>query len=192
MILATILFSLHKPLETIVIVVYPLCALLVGVALLFGPGPEGAGRHYPVGLLAHISFSLLSYSTLAIAFAQAALILTQIQLLKHHQAKGLFNALPSLQLMEEILFGLIWIGVILLTFSILSGMLFVEDFLGQQLVHKTFFTLLAWLIFSALLLGRHLFGWRGQTAVHWSISGFVLMMIGFLGTKFVIEILLKA
>ena len=71
-------------------------------------------------------------------------------------------------------------------------MLFTETLFGQPLRfnHKTVFSILAWLVFAALLLGRARYGWRGRVALRWLLAGSVLLLLAYLGTKFVLEVLL--
>jgi len=65
------------------------------------------------------------------------------------------------------------------------------DEFAQHLVHKTVLSIAAWIVFAVLLWGRWRFGWRGRTAIRWTISGFVTLMLAFLGTKLVLELILQ-
>jgi ABC-type uncharacterized transport system permease subunit len=93
--------------------------------------------------------------------------------------------------MERMLFELVWVGLAALTLSIFSGMLFMEDMFAQHLVHKTVLSLVAWVLFSLLLWGRYQLGWRSQTAVRFTLSGFLLLLLGFFGSKLVLELILS-
>lgn len=191
MVIGTLTVSLQRPFENITIIVYPVVSLLLLLSLGFKGGylPRSS---FSTSIWIHIVLSLLAYSTLAIAFAQALLVLAQNHQLKHKHLAGMIQVLPPLQLMEAILFGLIWIGVTLLTLSISTGLLFHDDFFSQKLAHKAFFTLAAWFIFATLLVGHYRAGWRGITAVRWTIVGFVTLVVGFVGTKIVLEFLLTS
>ena len=79
----------------------------------------------------------------------------------------------------------------LLTLSLVTGVIFVDDIFAQQLAHKTFFSILAWCIYAVLLWGRHQLGWRSQTAARWTFGGFVALMLAYFGSKFVLELLLN-
>ena len=92
--------------------------------------------------------------------------------------------------MESMLFELLWIGVSLLSISIASGFVFIDDIFSQSLVHKTVLTLIAWLLFSVLLWGHYQLGWRSRTAVRLTLAGFVLLMLAFFGSKLVLELIL--
>ena len=94
--------------------------------------------------------------------------------------------------MESVLFRVIWAGFVLLTLTLLSGVVFSEELFGRpaQLTHKTVFGVLSWIIFAALLAGRHIYGWRGRVAVRWTLAGFLTLVLAYLGSKFVVEVLL--
>ena len=97
--------------------------------------------------------------------------------------------LPSLQTMESLLFELLWAGLVFLSLSILSGFIFFEQ-MSRGLIHHTSITLIAWVVFSILLWGRYRMGWRGATASRWTLSGFALLLVGYFGSKLVMEIFL--
>jgi len=82
--------------------------------------------------------------------------------------------------------------VILLTLSLLSGFYYLDDMFAQHVAHKTILSIIAWIIFTALLIGRWRYGWRGKTAVRWTLSGFLVLMLAFFGTKFVQEFILTS
>jgi len=86
---------------------------------------------------------------------------------------------------------MIGLGFILLTLALLSGFMFLQDMFAQRLAHKTILSILAWLVFGTLLWGRFRFGWRGQKALIWTLVGFVVLMLAYFGSKFVIEVILK-
>ncbi|MFK7734301.1 MAG: inner membrane protein YpjD, partial [Pseudomonadales bacterium] len=137
------------------------------------------------------SSSILAYSVLTLAAIQAALLSLQDQQLRHRKTHGLVQILPPLQLMESMLFELLWIGVSLLSIAILSGALYIEDMFAQSVAHKTVLTLGAWLLFSTLLWGHYRLGWRSSTAVRLTLSGFVMLMLAFFGSKLVLELILQ-
>lgn len=188
--LALITYLRHKPIDRLLLLLFPMAALSVAVSILFDggytPRDDLSG-----GIVAHILLSMLAYSVLTFAALQALLLGLQVRELKHKHTRGLIDALPPLQTMEQLLFELIWIGFILLSLSILSGVVFLQDIFAQHLVHKTTFSICAWVIFAMLLWGRTYFGWRGKTAVRWTLMGFVLLMLGYLGSKVVLELILQ-
>lgn len=188
-IVAILLLTHRRTFRNLLVVAYPLAALSLLPALLF----ESSSHRIPSdaqGLLLHIALSVIAYSILSVAAIQALLLHLQNRQLKARVNGRLVRILPPLQTMESVLFELIWAGMILLTLSILSGAIFLEDIFAQHLVHKTAFSILAWFIFAILLAGRHLYGWRGQTASLWTLGGAVLLMLGYLGSKLVLELIL--
>ena len=97
---------------------------------------------------------------------------------------------PPLQTMEEFLFELIWAGEALLTLSLISGFLFYEDLFDQKLLHKVTLSIVAWGVYGILLWGRHSRGWRGIKAISWSLVGFSAILMGYIGSKIVLEFIL--
>ena len=110
--------------------------------------------------------------------------------LKTNYTSLLIRNLPPLQTMESLLFEMIWTGLILLTLGMISGTIFIDDLFAQHLVHKTILSIIAWAIFAALLTGRQLKGWRGITASKWTLWGCLFLMLGYFGSKLVIEFIL--
>ena len=111
--------------------------------------------------------------------------------LKKRNHTVLLRNLPPLLTMENLLFEMIWSGTILLGLAIIAGSLFVDNLFAQHLVHKTILSIIAFAIFSTLLAGRHFYGWRGLTASKWTLWGFSFLLIGFFGSKLVLEQILK-
>jgi ABC-type uncharacterized transport system permease subunit len=91
------------------------------------------------------------------------------------------------------LFKMVAAGFVLLSVTLITGMLFSEQIFHQPLRfnHKNVFTILSWLIYGALLIGRVRYGWRGRTAIRWTLWGFLSLLLAYLGSKFVLEILLN-
>ncbi len=142
------------------------------------------------GLEWHVFGSLLALALFTLAAVQAIVLAYQDHRLHNHKLSGWVRHLPSLHFMESFLFQLIWVGFILLTLSLITGWLFVDNFFAQKLAHKTILSIFAWVIFGALLLGRVVAGWRGRTAVRLTLVGFSLLTLGYFGSKLVLEIIL--
>lgn len=187
--LACITSLTRRPLQNLLIVLFPLSALAVLVST-FAPDTAPVLNHVSGGMILHISSSTLAYAVLTLAAIQAAVLALQDHQLKHRHTRGLIQVLPPLQLMESMLFELLWIGVTLLTIAIVSGMVFIDDIFAQSLVHKTVLTIGAWLLFSTLLWGHYQLGWRSKTAVRLTLAGFALLMLAFFGSKLVLELIL--
>ena len=188
-IIALISIIRKLPIENLMVILIPMTIVSIAIGQwIASPTPKVITDS---GLIIHIVLSVLAYSILTIASLQAILLAAQEDLLKRHSFGGIFQYLPPLQTMEKLLFEMIAIGFAILTLSIASGFVFLENMFAQHLVHKTLLSILAWAIFAILLLGRHARGWRGTTATIWTISGFVFLMFAYFGTKFVLEIILQ-
>ncbi|MBV0932399.1 cytochrome C assembly family protein [Marinobacterium weihaiense] len=184
-----LLSSLRQRLDNLFIGVFPLAAVTSLLAAFIDTG--SAPRPYAGGLITHILLSLLAYSLFTIATVQAILLSRQEAALKQHHTRGLVASLPPLQMMERLLFESLWAGFILLSAALITGFLFVENLFAQHLAHKTLLSLFAWGVYAVLLSGRHFLGWRSRTAVRWTLGGFILLMLGFFGSKLVLELLLS-
>ncbi|MFE8072639.1 cytochrome c biogenesis protein CcsA [Marinobacteraceae bacterium S3BR75-40.1] len=185
-----VILAWRRPVHNLFLVAYPLAIVVIIAGLIFHAPPD-VYKKVSVGLLAHITLSVTAYSLFSLAAFQAALLLLQDHQLRTNYNSLLIRNLPPLQTMESLLFDLVWSGLILLTLAIVSGALFMEDMFAQHLVHKTVFSLLAWVVFAGLLAGRQIKGWRGATASRWTLSGCALLMLGFYGSKLVLELILK-
>ncbi|WP_432697444.1 cytochrome C assembly family protein [Marinobacterium sp. YM272] len=181
--------SLRQKLDNLFIGAFPMAAITAALAA-FAPD-TGDHRLYSGGLVVHILLSLLAYSIFTLAALHALVLSRQEKLLKQHHTRGLLHSLPPLQIMERLLFEMLWCGFILLSTALITGFLFVEDLFAQHLAHKTILSIVAWLVYAILLAGRALLGWRSQTAVRWTLGGFILLMLAFFGSKIVVEMLLK-
>ena len=145
----------------------------------------------------HIAVAILAYSTLTIAAFHAVLMALQESRLHTRSPgtgwlNGALDQLPALLTMEKLLFRLIGIGFILLSLTVLSGVVFSEQLFGAALKwdHKTVFALLSWILFAALLTGRRWRGWRGKTALRFTLAGFATLVLAYVGSRFVLEVVL--
>ena len=167
-------------------------AILLASAAL-GAAVTGTGRTYAETtaagwqLTAHI---LLSMGAAALLFAAAVTALLLVFLdrrLRTRRIADLPSVLPPLDALEKVMFRLIGSGFILLTLSLFTGFVFVTNLFAQHLFQKTVLSLIAWIIFGVLLIGRIRFGWRGRSAVGWTLSGFGMLALAYFGAKFVLE-----
>jgi len=189
--LFTLVSALRHPIEILGIVVMPVAAFAMTADLsttsvhLLPPGSPG-------GLIFHIVTSIIAYSILGLAALHAIVLSIQNNFLHKHQPGGLIRLLPPLTTMESLLFDAIIIGFACLSLSLISGMVFLENMFAQHLAHKTILSILAWLVFAVLLVGRWLVGWRGRTAIRWTLGGFISLMLAYFGSKFVLELILAS
>lgn len=180
--------GLKKPIHSLFLVLFPASALAIYASMV--SLSTKAAIVISVSIEVHVLLSILAYSLLAIAALQALLIGYQNWQLKHKHQSLLMRTFPPLQTMEVLLFELIWAGEVFLTLSLVSGFLFFDDLLAQKLSHKVVFSLIAWLFYGVLLWGRHRNGWRGTTAIRWTLAGFIAIVLGYVGSKVAIEFLL--
>jgi ABC-type uncharacterized transport system permease subunit len=185
-----LLATLFWPVESLGILLLPFSALTVVLALIF-PSQRIVADYQGWPVEVHIFISILAYSMLALAALQAILLAIQDRRLHNHHPGGFVRAIPPLITMEQLLFQMIYIGFVLLSLALLSGMLFLEDIFDQHMVHKTVLSFTAWLLFGILLWGRWRFGWRGQTAIRWTLGGFTALVLAYFGSKLVLELLLQ-
>ena len=183
----TVLMGLRGRMAALGVIVFPIAAACL---LLYG----SFGRHdvQPLDwrLLLHAWVALLAYATLAVATVLAVLLWVQERALRQRRLRGWLRMLPPLVELETLLFRTITVGFALLTATLLTGVLFVEDLLAQHLAHKTVFSVLSWLGFGGLLLGRWRHGWRGTTAVRWTLVAMALLVLAFFGSGIVLELVL--
>jgi len=189
MLLLSLLFSTFRPILALNLLGIPVAAtgLILGFAL---SKSNQVIEQHSLGLDIHIILSLSAYAVLLMATIQAVILWFQNRELKNKTKRLWVNLLPSFQAMESLLFDLIITGFILLTLALGFGFFTIEDFFAQHLAHKTAFSIISWFVYGFLLIGHYQFGWRGQKAIRFTLIGFMLLAIGFIGSKFVLEMIL--
>ncbi len=183
-----VVLAIRGAVENIGIIVFPGTALAIGLKNSFNVTHVTEVVNTPLEI--HIIISIAAYSVLSIAAVQAVLLTVQDRNLRNKRPGGFIRALPPLQSMEAMLFQMIALGFVLQSLSLLTGFIFLENMLAQHLVHKTVLTIVAWMVFGTLLWGRWKFGWRGRTAIRWTLSGFAVMAVGYLGSKLALEVII--
>ncbi len=141
----------------------------------------------------HVVVAVMAYALFTVAACHALLLMfLQRQLLAGTVAGGP-DGLPPLMRIERIMFQLLWIAFALLTATLLSGVFFSEALFGKAfaVTHKTVFAVMSWFVFGGLLAGHLFAGWRGRLAVRWTLIGFVMLLLSYVGSKFVLEVILK-
>ncbi len=140
----------------------------------------------------HLLIAMLSYSLFTIASLHVLLMALLERRLHDGSLPRALQGLPPLLTMETLLFRIIWAGFILLTATLATGVLYSEELFGRaaRFNHKTVFGVLSWIIFAVLLGGRRVYGWRGRVAVRWTLSGFLMLVLAYIGSKFVLEVIL--
>jgi ABC-type uncharacterized transport system permease subunit len=181
--------AIKKPLENLFLGIFPMAALLL-LLNLFAPASTPVQSQWGFGVTAHIVLSIIAYSILTIAAFQAVMLLVQNNQLKQKKLSGIMRILPPLQTMDRLLFEMLSVGTALLTLSILTGFVFLDNIFAQHLVHKSVFTLVAWGILSFLVFAHWRFGWRGNVASKWTLVGISFLILAYFGSKLVLEIIL--
>jgi len=184
-------------LDSLRVLVLP-CAAVASVLPLLFPGATMQLEQISPLFSWHIAIAVLAYSSLTIAAFHAVLMALQETRLHARPGApaGWFNTaidrLPALLTMERLLFRMITFGFVLLTLTVLSGVIFSEQLFGRafRFDHKTVFTMMSWLLFGALLAGRQWRGWRGKTALSFTLSGFAALFLGYIVSRFVFEVVL--
>lgn len=177
-----LLTSMKVKVENLSVLTYPITALILSITLC-GVGSDVIDTKTHPHMLAHIFISFLAMSLLSLASLQALLMGLQNTLLKHHHPSPMLQILPPLQTMETLLFNIIFSGMLFLSGSLLSGFFTQEHFLQVLFLPKTLLAFSAWILLTILLVGRYLFGWRGPTAIRWTMSGTLLAFLSYFGTK---------
>lgn len=191
--------SFFFPIGSLRLLVMPAACLASLMPLIFNDNRVLTFAANPVFKL-HFIIANMAYGLFALAALHALLMLSAERHLHPMQGTEMtpgwlarwLDTLPPLLTLEKLLFRLIGAGFVLLTLTLVSGVMFSEELFGKaaRLDHKTVFAVISWLMFGAVLMGRRLYGWRGKTALRWVLASFVALLLAYVGTRFVLEVLL--
>lgn len=201
--------SFSVKIEPLWILILPFAAIAAALPAFF-PGVSLSAQSNRPLFIPHLVVGMLAYSFLALAAVHAVLMILAERSLHRplaanannnsaggiggveHGSLAWLERLPPLLVLEKILFRILFTGFILLTLTVLSGVVFSEEVFGQpwRLDHKSVFSVIAWSVFAVLLAGRSLWGWRGRMAARITLGGFTLLMLAYVGSRFVIEVVL--
>lgn len=184
----TLAVNVVRPVAALGVIVFPLAALLLAIDRFLAPQTAPIRLDWQIKL--HVTLALIAFGVLSIAALLALLLAAQERALRARRMGAWARSLPPLTLTETLMFRLIAAGFALLTLTLLSGVLFVHNLLAQDLVQKTVLSLIAWIVFGVLLIGRWRAGWRGSRAVNLTIAGMIVLLLAFFGSKFVLEMVL--
>lgn len=190
--LVTWIASLAQPVPAMLAMLLPasaLCALMPAL-LPNSPALTDVGR--PFAML-HIAVALAGYALFIVAALQAIVLLWLEKRLHTAALDTVPGNVPPLLTLERFLFQLIVGAFVMLTLTLVSGALFSEVLFDRafRFNHKNLFSVLAWFVFAAILFGRFRYGWRGRKALTWVLVGSALLMLAYVGSKFVFEVLLN-
>ncbi|MDD5028775.1 MAG: cytochrome c biogenesis protein CcsA [Rhodoferax sp.] len=139
----------------------------------------------------HFALGISSYGLFAVAVAHAWLM-TRAEA-RVRNASDAQTGMPILT-MERLTFRFVMVGFMLLSATLLAGLLFGSQLYGGahalQWNHKTIFAFLSWLTFAVLMVGRARFGWRGRQALRVLYIGSGLLLLAYVGSRFVMEVVL--
>jgi ABC-type uncharacterized transport system permease subunit len=182
------LFYRIEGLQALVMPVAAVCAFLPAIF----PAAYALPNTELPAFQVHLLIALLAYSLFTIASLHVLLMAVIENRLHSGGLPPALQQLPALLTMETILFRIILAGFVLLTLTLVTGIVYSEELFGKAMRfnHKTVFGILSWLIFAALLGGRWLYGWRGRVAVRWTLTGFLMLVLAYVGSKFVLEVIL--
>ena len=191
--------SLLVRLDGLQLLLLPAAMVAAALAALSPDGQIVAHGESPL-LRTHLLLALAAYGLMTVAALQALLMaLLDRRLHRPVENPGersiigrVLDAQPPLLVQERLLFRVIWIGFVTLTLAVGTGSITSMSLTGKVLPmdHKTVFTMLSWLTFGVLLIGRHVRGWRGQVALRWTLTGFGFLLLAYTGTRFVLEVIL--
>jgi ABC-type uncharacterized transport system permease subunit len=171
--------------------VLPLAAACTALPVFF-PQVHLVAHANATGFKLHFLAAMLAYSLLTLSALHAIFMGFTERALHQRSLKFSLNSLPPLLTMESLLFRMLLVGFILLTLTVGSGVFFSEALFGKALTldHKTLFAFASWGIFATLLVGRHAWGWRGKRALRWTLAGFAVLILAYVGSRFVGEVIL--
>lgn len=171
--------------------VLPLAAGCTILPVIF-PNVHLVAHAQATGFKLHFLAAMLAYSLLTLSALHAIFMGFTERSLHSRSLKRSLASLPPLLTMESLLFKMLLVGFILLTLTVGSGLFFSEELFGKPLSldHKTLFAFASWGIFATLLIGRHAWGWRGKRALRWTLAGFALLILAYVGSRFVAEVIL--
>jgi ABC-type uncharacterized transport system permease subunit len=199
--------SFSVKIEPLWILILPFAAIAAALPAFFPGVGLSAQSNRPL-FIPHLVVGMLAYSFLALAAVHAVLMILAERSLHRpmtstsalsvgaggvaHGSLAWLERLPPLLVLEKILFRILVTGFVLLTLTVLSGVVFSEEVFGQpwRLDHKSVFSVIAWTVFAVLLAGRTLWGWRGRMAARITLGGFAFLMLAYVGSRFVLEVVL--
>ncbi len=156
----------------------------------FVPGEFITHLEATPSLLFHIGLALFSYATLIIA-ALYALQLAWLDYLLKNKKLTFTAEMPPLMTIERKMFHITQVGVVLLTLTLCTGLLYMDNLFSKENVHKAILSILAWFVYIVLLWGHYREGWRGRRVVWFSFAGAFLLTLAYFGSRLLQEITLR-
>lgn len=166
--------------------VMPVVFILTGIFVLF---QQAAHPLMPAlksnWLMAHVLTAIIAYSALAVSFALALMYLWKSSLSESNEVNNLNTIVPSLEALDVLVNRLITLAVPFLTLLIITGAVWAEYAWGSywRWDPKETWSLITWIIYAIYLHGRTILGWKGKKAMIWAVSGFVAVLVTFIGVN---------
>ncbi len=165
-------------------------AIAVLIASLF-PGRLVHPSASPL-LALHLSLGIASYGLFGAAILHGWVLNRTEERIR--KGSDIEMGMPLLTL-ERLTFRFVGIGFVLLSATLLAGFVFGKEIYGSSTPlhwsHKTIFSVLAWLTFASLLTGRSRLGWRGRKSIRILYIGSGMLVLAYIGSRFVLEVLLS-
>ncbi len=177
------------PVANLAVFIFPFAAVTIILAWIF-PGSNVINTAAVPKQLFHILLSFLAMAVFFIAATQALLLTLQDYLLRHGHLSGMVKTLPPLETMEGLLFQMISLGFVILSLVLITSVYYFSNIFAKDLLQHSILAIVAWLVYGVLLIGRSVFGWRGRVAIRWTLSGFVLLVMSYFGSRFLLELLI--
>lgn len=189
--MATLSLSVSKKLNTGVLlpIVYGF-NIINFIAIIYLPSHYITHLEHNPQVGSHIIFALLAYAIMAIASLFALMLAYVDHRLKKHKQPISAIPLPPLMTLEKSLFQFILMGFILLSCTLVTGFIFLDDMFAQEKAHKAILSIVAWLIYATLLWGHYKKGWRGRFVIYITIVASSLLTLAYFGSRFVREVIL--
>ncbi|WP_372759958.1 inner membrane protein YpjD [Pseudoalteromonas sp.] len=183
--------SLKFPATLLLPVVYGFAALLTLASLFIPHHILLQSININVGLVTHISLSLLAYCILIIATLYGVQFYFIDKRLKRKDLAIVHSHLPPLMVVERQLYQLLNLGTTLLTVALISGFVFLDGMFASEFIHKTILSLLAWIIFTVIAVGHVKQGWRGKPVVIGIMIAAFILTLAYFGSRFIQEVILN-
>ncbi len=148
--------------------------------------PLTAGK---IGLVTHITFSLIAYCVLVIACLYSFQV-AYINMKLKEKNLAVLNHLPPLMLVERQLFIILGIGTLCLLTTEITGIIFIDAFFSKTSAHKTILSLVALIMYCVILWGHFRKGWRGHRVLTLTVVATAILTLSYFGSRFVKEFLL--
>lgn len=129
----------------------------------------------------HIILSTLTFAVICFSGLQAIILAIQDRKLRKDH-RGFTSILPPIESMEKFLFQTLTVGFCLLTMLLISSITLFSEIYSPKLINKLILSFAAWIVIATLLVGRFYSGWRGSTAIRWTLLGTSLLILIYFGS----------